>query len=362
VTINLSPTNGLSYYPYPLVTGSGGYAVVWAEPLSLGQHVVTASVAGIATPLVFPAIVTTPAPLTVTVLNSLKAYGAPVPVSSAAISGLRFGDTVNVVAKAAATASSPVGDYPITATVSGADTSNYYISVIPGTLVVSPAYLYITAKNLAVHYGQTPAQPIAYSLTGFVNGDTASLVSGAPVITTTVTSTTPVGSYPIGVQVGSLAAPNYQFSTVSSGQGSVTVSKAPLTIRPNNVTIHAGDPLPTFTYTLSGFVNSDTQATATTGAPALSTTAPNNTTVGRYYIVANTGSLAAQNYYFSSPSAATNGILTILPSGTGFTIQSVATGSTANYTLTTADTFNTQYFPTPAFTLSSPNTMSGGTN
>lgn len=313
VTINLSPTSDIHYLPYPLVTGTGGYAVVYAEPLDLGEHVVTASVAGVATPLVFPAIYTGPAPLTVTVQNNEKAYGAPVPVSGANVSGLRFSDTVNVVTMTTATASSPVGSYPITATVSGADTFKYDITVLPGTLTVVPARLHITAKNVAVVYGQTPAQPTAYLLTGFANGDPSSIVSGAPVLTTNVTSTTPVGVYPIGVQVGTLSAPNYQFSTTASGEGSVTVYKAPLTIRPANVTIHAGDPLPAFTYVLTGFVNGDSQTTATTGAPVLTTTAPNNTTPGRYYIVAEPGSLAAHNYTFNQPSAATNGILTILP-------------------------------------------------
>jgi hypothetical protein len=114
------------------------------------------------------------------------------------------------------------------------------------------------------------------------------------------------------VQVGTLTAANYYFDTFSNGEGSVGVYKAPLTIHPNSVTIHKGDPLPGFTYTITGFVNSDTQASATTGAPALTTTAPSTSVVGRYYIVGNTGTLAAQNYAFTTPDAATDGILTIL--------------------------------------------------
>lgn len=90
-------------------------------------------------------------------------------------------------------------------------------------------------------------------------------------------------------------------------------AKAPLTIRPNSITIHAGDPLPTFAYSITGFVNGDTQASATTGAPSLTTTAPNTNTPGHYYIVANAGSLAATNYSVNPPTTATDGILTILP-------------------------------------------------
>jgi len=120
-----------------------------------------------------------------------------------------------------------------------------------------------------------------------------------------------VGFYPIGVTVGTLAAANYYFNTFSSGEGRVGVYKAPLTIRPNNFTIHVGDPLPTFTYTITGFVNSETQASATTGAPVLTTTAPSTSKPGRYYIIANIGTLAAHNYWFNKPDPATNGILTI---------------------------------------------------
>jgi hypothetical protein len=146
--------------------------------------------------------------------------------------------------------------------------------VVGGILTVGKGQLSISAKNVAVTYEQTPPQPTGYILTGFVGADTASVVSGAPILSTIVTSATPVGFYPIGVQVGTLDAADYYFVTSASAEGSVGVYKAPLTIHPNSVTIRAGDPLPTFTYTLTGFVNSDTQASATTGAPTLTTTAP----------------------------------------------------------------------------------------
>ena len=58
--------------------------------------------------------------------------------------------TVTVTAQTTATQSSPVGSYPITATVTGADAANYTITVVPSTLVVSKAPLYISASNVAV--------------------------------------------------------------------------------------------------------------------------------------------------------------------------------------------------------------------
>jgi len=74
-----------------------------------------------------------------------------------------------------------------------------------------------------------------------------------------------------------------------------------------------GDPLPAFTYTITGFVNGESQASATTGAPTLTTAAPSTAKPGRYYIIGTVGSLRAQNYVFAPPSPAINGILTILP-------------------------------------------------
>lgn len=252
-------------------------------------------------------------PLKVTLHNIARRYGAANPTFTYTITGLVNGDTMIVTPKTSATQSSPVGTYPITASVSGADAADYSITVQDATLTIVKAPLYISAKNVAVTYGSPLAPPSLYAISGFVNGDTASVVSGAPVLSTTVTSTTPVGFYPIGVQVGTLTAANYYFDTFSNGEGSVEVFKARLAIRPASFTIHVGDPLPTFTYTITGFVNGETQASATTGAPALTTTAPSTAKPGRFYIIGTVGTLKAQNYVFAQPRAATNGILTILP-------------------------------------------------
>jgi hypothetical protein len=218
------------------------------------------------------------------------------------------GDTVTVTPQTAATPSSPVGFYPVTATVTGPDAVNYSVTVVGTTLEVTQAPLYISARNVAATYGQAPPQPTAYTLSGFVNGDTASVVSGAPVLSTTVTSTTPVGFYKIGVQVGTLTATNYYFDTTSNGEGSVGVYRAPLEITVNTITMTQGSLVPPLTYTLTGFVNGDTQATAVTGAAVLSTTATSASTPGDYPITFSLGTLAAKNYSFSG---GRNGVLRV---------------------------------------------------
>ena len=248
-----------------------------------------------------------PAPLTVTLRSVSRLYGAINPALGYFTVGLVNGDTVTVTESTTATTSSPVGSYPITATVTSPALSNYALTVIPGTLFVRPATLHIVALNVAVVYGQTPPPPTAYKLTGFVNGDSAAVVFGAPTLSTTVTATTPPGLYKIGIQTGTLTAPNYIFTGVSNGEGSVDVTRAPLALKANNLIMTQGSAVPTLTYTLTGFVNGQSAAGTVTGAPVLSTTATSASSPGHYPITITQGSMASANYYF----VRTNGILTV---------------------------------------------------
>jgi hypothetical protein len=239
-------------------------------------------------------------PLTIQIASRSRIYGAENPSFTYAVTGLAKGDTLAVTPSTGATPASPVGSYPITAAISGSNLASYAVQIFPGTLTVKKATLYLSAKNVAVRYGQAPPTPTGYLLTGFLNGDTASVVSGAPTFYSTVTATTPVGFYPIAIQPGTLTAQNYSFSTITNGDGSIQVTKAPLHIHPGSYSIHAGDALPAFGYTLTGFVNGDTQATATTGSATLTTSAPVPTKFGNYYIIGGKGTLQSDNYYFLS--------------------------------------------------------------
>ena len=65
-------------------------------------------------------------------------------------------------------------------------------------LTVSPAPLQVIANPQQRAFGPaTP--PLTYTYSGFVNGDTASVVSGTPTLTTTATTSPAVGAYPITV-------------------------------------------------------------------------------------------------------------------------------------------------------------------
>jgi len=87
---------------------------------------------------------------------------------------------------------------------------------------VGPATLTVTASNVTKAFG-APVPALTATITGFVDGQTlaTSGVTGSPTCTTTATSTSPGGTYPITCSIGTLAATNYTFSFVP---GTLTVS------------------------------------------------------------------------------------------------------------------------------------------
>src|SRR5262249_28163439 len=164
-----------------------------------------------------------------------------------------------------ATAASAVGTYPITAggAVAGA---NYTISYVNGTLTVTPAALTISAADKTRAYGAAnPALTVTYS--GFVNGDTAASLTTPPTVTTSATAASPVGTS--ATPASAAASSNYTISYVA---GTLTVTRAALTITANDESRAYGAPNPPLTVGYSGFVNGDTAASLTT-APTVTTTA-----------------------------------------------------------------------------------------
>ena len=83
------------------------------------------------------------------------------------------------------------------------------------SFVVAPAQLTVTAQAASSAAGAAIA-PLASVTTGFVNSDLASVVTGAPVLTTTATSASGIGTYPISITQGTLAAANYTFNLVGA--------------------------------------------------------------------------------------------------------------------------------------------------
>lgn len=144
------------------------------------------------------------------------------------------------------------------------------------------------------------------TITGYVNSETSAVLSGAASVTTTATTTSTAGDYPITAALGSLSATNYDFSFTA---GTLPVSKAPLRVAANPASRVYGAANPTFTATLTGFVNSETLDTSgVTGGAAFTTAAGATSTVGAYALTPALGTLASANYAFT---AFTDGVLTI---------------------------------------------------
>jgi hypothetical protein len=117
---------------------------------------------------------------------------------------------------------------------------------------------------------------ITSTITGFVNGQTGSVVTTQPTCTTTATASSPVGTYPTTCAGG--VAPNYTFNYVA---GTLTVTPAALTITASSGSANIGGTIPAVTAAYSGFVNGDT-ATSLTTAPTCSTTATSTSPAAVY--------------------------------------------------------------------------------
>ena len=166
--------------------------------------------------------VTTRPTLTVTAASASRVYGTANPVLTASASGANAGDTFTLTASTTATPSSPAGTYSIVPAATGANLANYNVVYVNGTLTVDRAVLTVTPNNQSIVSG-TVLPSFSATITGFVNGDAQSVVSGQPALTTTATSSSPAGSYPIAASVGTLTAANYSFTF---GTGTLTITPA----------------------------------------------------------------------------------------------------------------------------------------
>ncbi len=238
-------------------------------------------------------------------------YGAALPTYTVTYSGFLPGDTATVVSGApafmtTATATSGVGTYPVSVGIGTLTATNYnFTNFVGATLNIVKAHLTVTANSATKVYGAA-VPPLTYSITGFVNGDTPSVVTGAPSLTASVTAASPVGSYQIGIGFGTLATTNYTFNSFVNG--SIAVTKAHLTVTADSKSRGVGGIEPAFTYSITGFVNSDTLAMAVTGRPTLTSTDTLASPPGTYSIIVGLGSLSATNYDFTNT---VNGVLTV---------------------------------------------------
>lgn len=221
--------------------------------------------------------------MTFTATIDVATAGLPAPAGTVQFEagGNPFGAPVNVVdgkAVSISTSTLPAGSDSITALYSGDPSFAANTGSFSQTIDRDP--LTVTAVNASKRYGAA-VPSLGYTITGFVNGQSASVVSGAPDLSTAVNSSSGAGSYPITVTAGSLSAANYDFPNLVNGTLSIT--PAPLTIEVNNASRLVGQPNPPFTVSYFGLVNGDGPSSLKS-APSFSTNATTGSPAGVYPI------------------------------------------------------------------------------
>ena len=244
----------------------------------------------------------TKAMLTVRADDKRRDYNLDNPPLTASISGFLNGDTAGVVSglrlSTVATRTSAAGTYAITA--SGATSTNYDFTFLPGTLTINASIprqtLVFKANNQTMTYGSVvPGLNGAYSFSGLYGTDTAAMAfSGAPVLSTLASSTSNVGAYEIAIARGTLAALAYYYD-FSFVPGVLTVTKAMLTVRADDKSRQYGLTNPALTASISGYRNGD--GAGVLSGLSLATDAAQGSNVGTYQI--NASGASAQNYDFS---------------------------------------------------------------
>ena len=181
------------------------------------------------------------APLTVTASSPTVTYGGTSPSISPSYSGFVNSESADDLSTAptcstAYSTSSNAGSTPATS-CSGGVSGDYDFTYVDGTVTINKAPLTITASSPSVTYGDS-VPSITASYSGFVNSQTASVLSTAPSCTTAYTTASAAGTTP-STSCSGAAADNYSISYVN---GAVTIAKATPTLGSwSNVTKTYGD-------------------------------------------------------------------------------------------------------------------------
>ncbi|MEL6537336.1 MAG: MBG domain-containing protein, partial [Bacteroidota bacterium] len=145
-----------------------------------------------------------PAALTVSADDQTKTYGQANPILNLTYTGFVKEEDAGVLTTAPtvrtdADAGSDVGTYTIT--VLGGEADNYVLTTESGILTIGKAELIAQPDTVFMTEGEAvPTLTIGY--TGFVNGDTEADLDIVPAISTTATSSSALGEYPITLSGG----------------------------------------------------------------------------------------------------------------------------------------------------------------
>lgn len=218
-----------------------------------------------------------PRPLTITADDRSRVYGNGNVSLTRTYNGLADFDTENAILDLRISSNfdrfAPVGTYPIT--LSGGTNPNYAITLVDGTLNVTPKAATITANNVSRSYGDTnPAFTVAVD--GEVIRDSLDL-SGLS-FTTAATPESAIGNYTI-TPSGALD-PNYAITFIP---GNLRIDKAAVSFSAQNVSREYGLENPTHGITTPALKLDDTTQDVLANI-VLDTTATVASNVGTYAI------------------------------------------------------------------------------
>jgi len=243
---SLSQTYDGTAKPATATTTPGGLAVgltyngSTTVPTSAGSYTVIGTIndanyQGSAT----NTLVIAKAPLTITAVPNIKTYdGTTSAAAIPTVSGLQGSDSVTGLAEAYDTKDAGIGktlnvsaytvndgnagaNYTVS-TVSAVGISSNIANNITNTAgVITPATLTVTVDNKSKISGM-PNPSLTARFNGFVDGENASVLSSPAVLSTTATTTSGAGKYPI--TIGNAAAANY---TIQYVNGTLLVVAAP---------------------------------------------------------------------------------------------------------------------------------------
>lgn len=243
------------------------------------------------------------APLTISVADTVRAYGEENPQFSITYTGFVNDETAEVlavqpVAATVADKASTVGEYAIT--VSGAEAANYDISYVDATLTIEQAVTeFAVAAPDTMVYGDAP---LALAVeTNNNESELSYVVEDSHVVKVEEGKLVIVAPGKTTVTVSQAASSNYTAATAVVVP--VVVEKATLNVNVADATRAYGEANPEFVITYEGFVNNETAENLT--SPAVATCAATEASVGTFPIVVS--GAVSNNYDFIY----TNGTLTI---------------------------------------------------
>jgi hypothetical protein len=197
-----------------------------------------------------------PTPPTVTVTGGSFAYSATAHPATAVVKIGR--NSTNAIAtvtyNGSPTPPTNVGHYVVVASFDGNASYVPAAATATTTIDITPVPLAVRGNDVSRSYGA--ANPtFGATLTGLKGSDTVASLAGTLTLDATATANSAVGMYPI--TPGGLTSTNY---TISFTPGTLTITKAGLTVTADDAATVYGAPLPIFSAPIDGFVAGDTVA------------------------------------------------------------------------------------------------------